>query len=114
MQEYPTSNAYSKYFNLNQCRSFAQAIGTTAVSQLTAQPCSEVILVNRTGATLSAFDQNNIGTDNQTVSAFVMTVKTDESFTFRGLTNSNELSVIGGLAGNINYRTQYFSSNPIR
>ena len=68
----PTSNAYSKYFNTNQCRSFAQTIVTTAVTQLTAQPCSEVILVNRTGATLSAFDQNYIGTNNKTVSAFAM------------------------------------------
>tara|TARA_Y100000310_G_scaffold301929_1_gene338801 strand:+ start:314 stop:661 length:348 start_codon:yes stop_codon:yes gene_type:complete len=110
----PTSNAYSEYFNTNQCRSFAQTIVTTAVTQLTAQPCSEVILVNRTGATLSAFDQNYIFTNNKTVSAFAMTVKTDESFTFRGLTNSDQLSVIGSSAGMINFRTQFFSSNPSR
>tara|TARA_R100000664_G_C2640770_1_gene65895 strand:+ start:112 stop:459 length:348 start_codon:yes stop_codon:yes gene_type:complete len=110
----PTSNAYSKYFNINQCRSFAQTIVTTAVTQLTAQPCSEVILVNRTGATLSAFDQNYIGTDNKTVSAFAMSVKNDESFTFRGLTNSDQLSVIGSAAGVVYFRTQFFSMNPSR
>ena len=83
--------------------------------KLSAQPCSEVVLVNRTGATLSAFDQNYVdSTLDATVSSFAMSVKADESFTFRGLTNSDELSVIGETVGNINYRTQYFSSNPIR
>jgi len=39
-------------------------------------------------------------------------VPADTQFTFRGLTNSNQLSAKG--AGNLFYRTQYFSNNPAR
>lgn len=97
----------NEYFNINECRSFNQVVSTNLV-KLSAQPCSEVILVNRTGGNLSAYD----GGRSQDQFAFVLT--NNEQFTFRGLTNSDQLSTKAAGTGTIFYRTQYFSFNPAR
>jgi hypothetical protein len=96
------------YQNLNVCKSFNQTIDST-LKPLSAQICSEVIIVNRSGADIKVFDSNNFDSSN----AFLL--EADDSFVFRGLTNSNQLSAqsLSG-SGTIYYRTQYFSINPSR
>jgi hypothetical protein len=103
----PTSNNGSVFYNQNECRSFNQT-ATTALTRLSSQPCSEVILTNRTGGLLSAYDNGFSG------EPFAMQLINNEVYTFRGLTNSDQLSAKAASAGPIFYRTQYFSSNPSR
>lgn len=89
--------------NLNVCRSFTQAISTNLVA-LSAQPCSEVIISNKSGQTLYVFD-NGYSTDSN---AFALS--SNDTFTFRGITDSSAVSAkTASGSGNICYRTQYFS-----
>ena len=107
MAAVPTLNNGSTFFNQNDCRSFRQTIGTTLV-QLSSYPCSEVIIVNRTGSDILVYDNNNFSINN----SFLLGI--NESFTFRGITNTSVISAIALSAGNIYYRTQYFSILPQR
>jgi hypothetical protein len=43
--------------NINTCRSFNTTVTTNLVA-LTSQPCSEVIIYNRTGQVLEVYDKN--------------------------------------------------------
>jgi hypothetical protein len=97
----------NEYFNINECRSFNQVVSTNLV-KLSAQPCSEVILVNKTGGNLSAYD------GGRSADAFAFLLANNEQFTFRGLTNSDQLSAKAAGTGQIFYRTQYFSFNSAR
>ncbi len=103
----PTTNNGSTYYNINQCRTFNQII-TTALTKLSSQPCSEIELFNRTGGNLSAYDG---GYDGE---AFAMLIPNNSSVILRGLTNSDQVSAKGAGTGQIFYRTQFFSSNPLR
>ena len=87
------------YKNLNQCRTFN--IDTTFPDQI----CGEVIVINRSGAAVTINDKGNVGTE------FGFVLEDTESFAFRGVTNSNELSAT---AGALTIRTQYFSNSPSR
>tara|TARA_R100001443_G_C3268059_1_gene157301 strand:+ start:107 stop:469 length:363 start_codon:yes stop_codon:yes gene_type:complete len=116
-QNYPTSNSGSEYFNLNICRTFQQPIDTNTVA-LSGEtiangfPCSEVILMNRTGGVIYIWDN---GYHNAAHENFFWQLDDNEQFTFRGLTNVNQVSAAKGSgSGEIFYRTQYFSSNPSR
>ena len=97
------------FTNRNICRSFKQDVTTTWTS-LTAQVCSEVIIVNKTGA-----DDVIICTANHEPHAPAVTsqewlLENDDSMTFRGLTNANQVSAKKSSGnGNIYYRTQYWS-----
>ena len=104
MPEAPTSNSDYSYFNTNQCRSFRQIIGATYEGLSAQQPCSEVIVIP--SAAMTFRDRGYLGIDEE------FEVPANTQFTFRGLTNSNQLSAKG--AGNLFYRTQYFSNNPAR
>lgn len=106
MPELPTNNGCT-YYNLNICRSFNQ-IATTALTKLSSQVCSEVELFNRTGNTLSAYDGGYSGDE------FAMIIPNNESYILRGLTNSDQVSAKAETPGTIFYRTQYYSSNPLR
>ena len=103
----PTTNNGSVYYNQNECKSFNQTVGTT-LTKLSSYVCSEVILTNRTGGLLSAYDSGFSG------EPFAMQLINNEVYTFRGLTNSDQLSAKAAAAGPIFYRTQYFSCNPSR
>lgn len=103
----PTTNNGSTYFNINQCRSFNQTIGT-ALTQLSSQPCSEVEIFNRTGDNLSAYD------NGYSDEAFAMLIPNNSSVILRGLTNSDQVSAKAASEGLVYYRTQFFSSNPLR
>lgn len=103
----PISNNGSMFYNQNECKSFKQTIGTSLV-QLSAYPCSEVIIVNKTGGAVNIFDNNNFSLDN----SFLLGAS--ESFTFRGITNTSTVSASGTTTGDLYYRTQYFSVLPQR
>jgi hypothetical protein len=107
MAAVPTVNNGSTFFNQNDCRSFRQNIGTN-LTQLSAFPCSEVIIVNRTASDITIYDNGNFSIDN----SFLLGAS--ESFTFRGITNTAVVSAVALSAGNIYCRTQYFSMLPQR
>ena len=92
----PTSNAGTQYFNRNQCRSFEQGV-TTSLIKLSGGaaggfPCSEAIIYNAGGTLMYIYDR--------------------AEFTFRGLTNVDQVSAKTSTGTSIiRYRTQFFSSN---
>lgn len=103
----PTDNNGSTYYNLNQCRSF-NLIVNTSMTKLSSQPCSEIEIHNTTGGILSAYDNGYSG------EAFAYRLDNGERVTLRGLTNSDQVSAKAASAGRIFFRTQFYSSNPLR
>jgi hypothetical protein len=117
MPEAPTSNIGSTYYNNNTCRSFGMGLAATTLTRLSGvdsaapfagQQCSEVIIINSTGGILTLFDNDYSLGENG------LKIADGTTFTLRGLTNVNQVSANAASAGPIYYRTQYFSSNPIR
>lgn len=99
----PTTNNGVTYYNLNTCKSFSVALDTN-LKALPFQVCSEVIVKNTTGQGIAVYDQNNFAASN----AFRLSA--DQEFTFRGLTNSSQVSAqTTAGAGQLSIRTQYFS-----
>lgn len=99
----PITNDGTTYYNVNQCKSFALALTTNLVA-FPDQVCSEVIVYNTTGQGILVFDQNNSSNAN----AFALSA--NEQFTFRGITNSNQVSAkTTAGAGTASLRTQFFS-----
>lgn len=87
------------FFNRNTCKSFAlTASGSLQCFQ--DQECSEVIVVPR--GTILVYDHMNPTVGFQVIA--------NQEFTFRGLTNSNQLSATG--SGVVYYRTQFYSNLP--
>ena len=113
----PTTNYGSTYYNINQCRTFSMNLAATTLTCLSSvdiggfgvgQPCSEVIIENKTGGIVTIYDNNNAS------GAHGFALDDNDSFTFRGLTNVNDVSAYAASGGAIYYRTQFFSSNPAR
>lgn len=107
MASIPTSNNGSTFFNINDCRSFKQTI-TTALVQLSSYPCSEVIIVNKTGTNVIVFDNGYSLAQN----GFLLS--NNETFTFRGITSTSVVSASAAATGDIYYRSQYYSLLPQR
>ena len=99
------------FTNRNVCKSWKQT-ATTSWTSLTAQECSEVIIVNKTGG-----NDLIIHTDNSDPTAPATThnsflLENDDSFTFRGITNCNQVSAKKSSgSGDFYYRTQFYSSS---
>ena len=72
------------------------------------QPCSEVIIYNPTGGTLTVYDGNRV----DPFTGFI--IGAGEYFTLRGITNVDTVSATRSAPGTISIRTQYFSMNPNR
>lgn len=105
-QSLPDNNG-STYYNRNVCRSFNLSLNS-GLCCLPAQICAEVIVINKTGQTVNVFDQGYSGATN------AMQLANNDTFTFRGLTNANQLSAqTTSGAGTLYYRTQYFSFNSL-
>jgi len=104
----PTSNNGSTFYNINDCISFNQPV-TTALVALSAYTCSEVILINKTGASVFIYDSSNFSDSNRLV------LDNNETFVIRGLTNSSQVSAktLSG-SGLLYFRTQYYSFLPQR
>jgi hypothetical protein len=99
----PTTNDGTVYYNVNECKSFALSL-STSLSVFPSQVCSEVIVKNTTGQNILIYDQNNFSNAN----AFALSA--NDEFTFRGLTNSNQVSAktVAG-TGTLSIRSQFFS-----
>lgn len=93
-----------EYVNLNKCRSYK--ITLAGLTKLVDQHCSEVIIVNKTGSDILVYDNGFDDAGN----AFAL--GDDETFTFRGITNSDMVSASG--TGDIYIRTQFYSNTPSR
>lgn len=105
-QSLPDNNG-STYYNRNVCRSFNLTLNS-GLCCFPAQICAEIIVINKTGQTVNVFDQGYSAASN------AMQLSAGESFTFRGLTNANQLSAqTTAGAGTLYYRTQYFSFNSL-
>jgi len=105
-QSLPDNNG-STYFNRNISRSFNLSLNA-GLCCLPAQVCAEIIIVNKTGQTVNVFDQGY----NAAANAFQLA--NNDTFTFRGLTNANQLSAqTTSGAGTLYYRTQFFSFNAL-
>jgi hypothetical protein len=88
--------------NRNVCKTFNMTLSAGAKAQLSSQECSEVIIKvsPTTGDNANIFDSTN--------PSVPWVLAAGQEFTFRGVTNSNQLSA-GGV-GTLYYRTQYFGS----
>lgn len=99
----PTTNNGTTYYNVNECKSFALSL-TTTLSAFPSQVCSEVIVKNTTGQGILVYDMNNFDNAN----AFALSAA--DEFTFRGITNSNQVSAkTTAGTGTVSIRTQFFS-----
>ena len=125
MPEALTTNNGSTYFNNNECRSFnirtaagsamIRLSGVDSVKPFLGQLCSEVYIVNKTGGAVELFDRSDAWGDAQAINVSRGFLLADnDSVTLRGLTNVNQVSAKGASVGTLYYRTQFFSSNPIR
>ena len=102
--------------NPNVCNSFTLTANSATLVNLPAYQCSEVIVFNHASANnhLIVFDNPNLPT---TTNQYGFCVDGKTSFTFRGVTNSNQLSCrfeSGDSAHEISCRTQYFSQSIVR
>jgi hypothetical protein len=88
------------FTNRNVCITF-NLVNNGTLQSLQNQECSEVVILCPVATTF--YDYRN-----PTVGFFV---PANTVFTFRGLTNSNQLSAVGA-SGVLYYRTQYYSFNP--
>ena len=104
----PTNNNGSTFYNINECRSFNQQV-TTALVALSAYPCSEVIIINKTGASVYIYDSLYFDDSNR------LLLEANESIALRGITNSSQVSAktISG-SGTLYFRSQYYSLLPQR
>lgn len=90
------------FINRNVCKNFSIPPAQTK-AKLANQECSEVVVVP-TGGSATVFDYMNPNV------GFV--VPTGVEFTFRGLTNSDQVSATTGAGVTLSYRTQFFSFFP--
>ncbi len=110
----PTSNSGSTYFNTNQCFSFNDTFDTT-LKVFSAQPCSEVIIWNRTGETLYVYDHDRIEDDERLAIPVASAAAPLQPWVIRGLTNAEQVSAkTDSGSGLVYWRTQFFSNNPSR
>jgi hypothetical protein len=100
-----TDNNGTTFYNINVCRSFSRTLAGSLVA-LANQACSEVVIINTTGNTLSAFD------DGYSSPVNALIIPNNGIVEIRGITNSSQVSALG--TGTFSYRTQYFSLNPQR
>lgn len=114
----------SGYINYNLCRSFNQRVATTLTMLTGANPpgitnsdtpsltggfpCSEIIIINRTEDDVVIYD------NGFTAATEGLLISTGESVTLRGLTNVAQVSATAVAAGDVHYRTQFYSINPSR
>lgn len=111
LQPFPTDNNGSTYFNVNRCHNGNVTLNSTTYTALSNIVCGEVIISS------NAQDLYIIQ-DNAPTEPFLIKANTSGGqhfFTFRGLTNANQLSARSGADSPIMYyRTQSYSNNPSR
>ena len=93
------------FTNRNFCKTFNLSLTNNNIVGLTTQECSEVVVMSTISTTYYDHMNPSVG--------FI--VPANVEFTFRGLTNCNQLSAkvtTNGTTGTLYYRTQYFSFMP--
>ena len=94
------------FINRNFCKSFQSTLNASSYVKLSAQECSEAILVFYSNTATDWVDVKD--PNNPTVPFRILANK---DFTFRGLTDSSQLSAICNTGTPIlYYRTQFFGS----
>ena len=105
MPSYPSNNS-TTFNNINDCRSFNQSLSTT-LAAFAGYPCSEVIIINKTGQTVYIYDNNYFSDSNR------LMLSDGDSIALRGISNSATVSAkTASGSGTIYYRTQYYSLLP--
>lgn len=98
------SNSGSTFYNTDFSKSFNQTVGTSLVA-LSGHSCSEVLLINRTGADLYIYDNNNFDDTNR------LLIQDDESMVLRGVSNSESVSAkTASGSGDLYFRAQMYSN----
>jgi hypothetical protein len=92
------------FTNLNLCYSF-NLIATTALKKLSSFECSEILITNKTGQDIIIYDANTTDASRSFLLGSL------EGVVFRGITNSDQLSVLTTAgSGTIYCRTAYYSN----
>jgi hypothetical protein len=108
MPEPFTDNNGTTFVNQNVCRSFNMNI-TTSLRALSGEICSEVLIINKTGANVTLYDQGYISVQNGLLLA------DGDSIIMRGVTHTTQISAVADSGtGLLYYRSQYFSNTPSR
>jgi len=93
------------FINKNFCKTFSSAINSSTYTRLSAQECSEAIIMLYSATATDYVDI--IDPNNPSVPFRVLANK---DFTFRGLSDSSQLSAKGSGLLTLYYRTQFFGS----
>lgn len=98
------TNNGSQFYNLNTSRNFVQTISTNLVA-LSSFPCSEVLLINRTGQDVYLYDGNIFSDSNR------LMIMDDESMIIRGVSDTRSLSAkTASSSGDLYYRASKYSN----
>jgi hypothetical protein len=98
------SNNGSTFYNPNVSKNFVTTINT-GLSGFQSFPCSEVLVINRTGTDVYLHDSGDAGDSNR------LLILDDESIVVRGVSNCNSLSArTASGSGDIYYRASRFSN----
>lgn len=99
------------FTNKNICKNKSATLNASTYVELSDQECSEIVVVGPTGGVhISDGGGTGNGVADPTDSTAVL-VPADTVFTFRGITNSNDLSAKSGSGTpTLTYRTQFYSS----
>jgi hypothetical protein len=98
------SNNGSTFYNPNVSKNFVTTINT-GLSGLQSFICSEVLIINRTGADVYLYDGGDTADTNR------LLVLDDESIVIRGISNCSSLSAkTASGSGDIYYRASKFSN----
>ena len=106
----------ARFTNQNVCNSYATFLKGTGIHRLSAAECTEVILINNTGNIIKVWDDLEFGHSAVANVQQYMEIAAGGTFTFRGLTDCDQLSASSTATGNdiITYRSQFYSNFPQR
>ena len=84
---------------------------TTSIKQLSANPCGQATIFNRTGNVIEVYDGSQLDRGPLALESHrAFTLSAGENFTFHGLTNSDQLSALSRVGtGDIVVRTEFYS-----
>ena len=114
--------------NLNQCFSSTLQMPTISAAPLSAYACTEVYMYNHGTADCFIFTPDGLYTLGNMANSVTLSgiktlmqgglyfkVQTLNETTIRGITNSNQVSALAGTgtSGQLSFRAQFFSSNPL-
>jgi hypothetical protein len=103
------NNAEAVFVNRNTCQSFSGRFSTTYLKLSGGTPCGEVIVYNADSTNGILINHENLSDGTKD-----FLVAPGKEFTFRGLTNSSQVSAKSTTGTvTIYWRTQLYSSNPL-